>query len=102
MSDSETEFHKIGDAIDNAVRSQMFGKKCYKINNKAFVCLFQDVMVFKLPPPHHQDAISLEGAKLFDPSGKGRPMKEWVQLGMEHQAHWGDFARTACAYVAQS
>ena len=36
--------------------------------------------------PEHAQAMSLAGAKLFDPSGKGRPMKAWVVLGPAHAA----------------
>ena len=50
----------------------MFGKPCYKINGKAFVCFFENCMVFKLKGDAHIDALDMKDAKLFDPSGKGR------------------------------
>jgi hypothetical protein len=37
-------------------------------------------MVCKLHGDLHDSALKETGAKLFDPSGKNRPMKEWVQL----------------------
>lgn len=37
-------------------------------------------MVFKLTGGIHQEALSLDGSQLFDPSGKKRRMKEWVQV----------------------
>lgn len=37
-------------------------------------------MVFKLPVPQHTDALALSGARLFDPSGRGRPMREWAEV----------------------
>ncbi|MCB0739092.1 MAG: hypothetical protein KDC92_16400, partial [Bacteroidetes bacterium] len=58
----------------------MFGKPCFKINGKAFESFFQEEMVFKLNGQDHSNALSLNGAQLFDPSGKGRAMKEWVQV----------------------
>ncbi|MCO4823508.1 hypothetical protein OAC63_00570 [Amylibacter sp.] len=100
MSDEETAFNRVGEAIENAVSSQMFGKKCYKIGGKAFLCFFQDAMVFKLTGQHHTDALALNGSILFDPSGKGRPMKEWVQVSFEHQNQWAELANAAHDYVA--
>ena len=95
MSQPEQVFHAIGQNIPLAVASQMFGKKCYKIDGKAFTCFFQDCMVFKLAGEDHANALSLPGAKLFDPSGKGRPMKASVKLPFESQAIWQGFAQSA-------
>lgn len=100
MDNAETAYLATGNTILDAVPSQMFGKKCFKIGNKAFVAFFQDCMVFKLSGDEHAQAMSLNGAKLFDPSGKGRAMKEWVQLPHEHVAEWERFALAAENYVA--
>lgn len=99
MSQPEQAFHAIGQSIPQAVASQMFGKKCYKMDSKAFICFFQDCMVFKLTGEDHEKAMSIAGAKLFDPSGKGRPMKAWVQLPFEAQATWQAFAQSALKSV---
>ena len=48
----------------------MFGKPCFKINGKAFICFFQNEMVFKLTGENHSEALSFDGTQLFDPSGK--------------------------------
>lgn len=77
----------------------MFGKPCYKINGKAFVCFFQECMVFKLTGDTHAMALKLEGAVLFDPSGKGRAMKEWVQVPFAHKKHWTSLTNAALEYV---
>lgn len=37
MSNEETAFNHVREGIENAILSQMFGKKCYKIGGKAFV-----------------------------------------------------------------
>ncbi len=100
MEAIESVFFATGNAIPDAVPSQMFGKKSFKIANKAFVAFFQDCMVFKLSGDDHAQAMSLSGAKLFDPSGKGRPMKEWVQIPHEHVASWAKYASAATDYVA--
>lgn len=80
---------------NNIEISQMFGKPCLKADGKAFCCLFQDEMVFKLDGDAHKKAIALKGAQLFDPSGKGRAMKSWVQIPVTHNANWKSFAATA-------
>lgn len=101
MSESENAFHEAASAIKNATASQMFGKPCYKVNGKAFTCLFNDDMVFKLNEPHHKKAMALKGSKLFDPSGKGRSMKEWVQVSATHAKQWPALAKAAFDYVKQ-
>jgi hypothetical protein len=100
MKTEESQYHAVSQKLKDAEQSQMFGKPCYKINGKAFVSFFNDAMVFKLEGKAHKEAISLKGAQLFDPSGKKRPMKEWVQVPYEHQQHWGKFAREAMRYVS--
>jgi len=99
MNQQETLYISIGQSIPDTLQSQMFGKPCFKIGGKAFICFFQDEMVFKLLGDAHQEAIALSGSKLFDPSGKNRPMKEWVQVSYEHHDKWETLALAALAYV---
>ena len=81
---------------------QMFGKACIKVNGKACVCQHKDTVVFKLTGAHHKKALALKGGALWDPSGKGRPMKEWVALPAAQSRHFSAFADAALAYVAGS
>lgn len=99
MAKEEALYLSIGQALKGAEESQMFGKPCFKINGKAFVCFFQNEMVFKLKGDIHAEAIALKGAQLFDPSGKGRAMKEWVQVPFAHKAKWEGYAKEAMKYV---
>lgn len=102
MSAAEEEFEKLVVILAttyDGVAGQMFGKKCIKINNKAGIALFKDCIVFKLPEKPHSEAISLEGSCLWDPSGKGRAMKEWVQLPLEHKLKFKEFAEASANYV---
>lgn len=102
MSEKENDHYlKIGRQLPGSEESQMFGKPCFKINKKAFVAFFQDAMVFKLRGDSHTKALNLKGAKLFDPSGKKRPMKEWVQVPFNHKKHWKIFAKEAMNYVLE-
>lgn len=100
MTVEESLFHAIGKALENAESGKLFGKLCYKIEGKAFVCLFENEMVFKLQGDTHSNALALSGSQLFDPSRKKRPMKEWVQVSFEHQDEWPRLANAALSYVS--
>ena len=89
MTKEEEFYVSTGRSIKDADESQMFGKPCFKIYGKAFTSFFQESMVFKLTGESHSEALSLDGAQLFDPSGKGRPMKEWVQVPYDYSESWG-------------
>ena len=99
MSKEEELFESIGSKLKEAVPGKLFGKPCFKIGGKAFVCFFENEMVFKLTDKAHKEALGLKGAQLFDPSKKGRPMKEWVQVGYEHKSQWKKFSNAAMKYV---
>ena len=92
---------EVGNSCADAIESQMFGKPCFKFNGKAFVCFFENCMVFKLNGDTHSEALHLDKAKLFDPSGKGRPMKEWVQIPFDYHQRWFEFAKAAKDYVGK-
>jgi hypothetical protein len=102
MTPEEQLYLEIGQSITNAVQSQMFGKPCFKINGKAFICFFQNEMVFKLKNEIHQEALSHDGSQLFDPSVKKRPMKEWVQVPFDYKNNWQKYAQEAMQYVAEN
>jgi len=99
MTKEEELYVFIGQNLESTKQSQMFGKTCFKINGKAFICFFQNEMVFKLTGESHSEALSFDGSQLFDPSGKKRPMKEWVQVPYDYKNHWENFAKEALKYV---
>lgn len=68
MKEEDKLYLSIGQKLIDAEQSQMFGKPCFKIYGKAFICFFQNEMVFKLSGNIHADALSLDGSQLFDPS----------------------------------
>ncbi|HEX9370901.1 MAG TPA: TfoX/Sxy family protein [Roseiflexaceae bacterium] len=78
---------------------QMFGMPCLKAGGKAFAGFFQGAMVFKLGAPTYAQALALAGARLFDPSGRGRPMREWVEVPAAHLAEWRGLAEAARQYA---
>ena len=77
--------------------SQMMGMPCVKISGKMVIGYARSgEMVFKLPDEsQHSKALGLDGAHLFDPSGKGQPFKEWVQVPYAHESEWPKLADTA-------
>jgi hypothetical protein len=80
---------------------KMFGMPCLKnAHGKAYAGYVEGEMVFKLGGTSHAEALALSGARLFDPSERGRPMKEWVVVPIEHVSRWLEFARDAYNYVA--
>jgi len=100
MSHLNDAFIDAGNSVKDAIQGKLFGKPCFKIRGKAFCCFFENEMVFKLQDPQHKKALSLEGSQLFDPSKKGRAMKEWVQVNGDHKSKWKTFAKHAAAYVS--
>jgi hypothetical protein len=79
-------------------RAKMMGMPCVKCNGKVVLGAVpsEDAVAFKLPDPiAHGEALKLSGSHLFDPSGKGRPFKEWVVIPAEHAAEWPGFAERA-------
>jgi hypothetical protein len=101
VKDASSTYLSIGHTLKSAEESQLFGKPCFKINGKAFICFFQECMVFKLQGDEHKKALALKGAILFDPSGKKRPMKEWIQVPATHEKEWTKLAKAALEYVKE-
>ncbi len=78
--------------------SQMMGMPCVKARGKMVLGFSGSygAMVFKLVDPAvHAEALGLEGAQLFDPSGEGKPFKQWVVVLPAHSDRWEHFANQA-------
>jgi hypothetical protein len=76
---------------------QMMGHPCIKAGGK-IIASFQPAgsIAFKLPDEAEREkALALEGAVPFEPMGKGRVMKEWVDVPVAHAAKWAELADTA-------
>jgi hypothetical protein len=81
-------------------RAKMFGMPSVKVNGNAFMGFENGEVVFKLAGEAHARALSIPGSHLFDPSGRGRPMKEWVSVPASASSLWTEVADAALAYVA--
>ena len=98
--DAKARYEKLVDDLcarnDDVDPSQMMGMPCVKRNGKMVAGLTRGSMVFKLPDPDaHARALALEGAHLFDPSGEGRPFKQWVVVPEAHASDWESLAQEA-------
>lgn len=102
MSEAEIEYREIAAGLVGTEQKAIFGKPSIALTGKHFACFFQDCMVFKLSGDDHAGAMALEGAQLFDPSGKHRPMKEWVQVPFAHRDRWAELAERTLAYARQT
>ncbi|MGD1847209.1 MAG: hypothetical protein ACFB10_17600 [Salibacteraceae bacterium] len=92
-------YHQIANQLESShgvVAGQMFGKPCLKTGGKAFAAFFKEAMVFKLG--REEIALVMDkypGAALWDPSGKKRPMKDWMQVPREYHENWLSLAHQA-------
>lgn len=100
---SEKQYIEIGELFaekHGTSMGKMFGKQCLKTNNKAFAAFFMDDMVFKLG---QEEIFQLRekyiGSENWDPSGKNRPMKDWLQVPSEFKHDWKMLAEQALNYV---
>ncbi len=101
MSDAETLYHTIADALADSKKSKLFGCQCVKaLNGKAafFYWPQGEAAVFKLQGDAAQEALALDEAHYFNPMGD-RPMNGWVQLSFHYADRWPAFAAQALAYV---
>ena len=64
MSEEEKYYHQVCEAIDGSIKSQMFGKPCYKLNKKAFCCFLLDTSVLQSINSMDTKATSSKG-KIF-------------------------------------
>ncbi|MFF5115095.1 hypothetical protein [Streptosporangium sp. NPDC000509] len=79
--------------------STMMGNPALKDQaGKVFASLQRDgSMVFRLvrDTVEHTAALQLAGTSLFDPSGRGRVMKDWVVVPQSLAERWTDLAEAA-------
>jgi len=102
MSEARINFDELADQfaiLPGGSRGQMFGMPVAKVNGKAFMGFFQEEIVLKLDNLPRSEALALPGARLFDPMGSDRTMKEWVQIPFGHVEVWGKFANQARLYL---
>ena len=98
-AETQRRYEEIAAGLEGAgvKASSMFGMPTLKLNGRAIGGLWGDAMTFKLAPDALADALRIEGAHSFDPSGMGRPMKAWVVVPLSRSEEWERLARLALA-----
>ena len=85
----------VDDLTPRGVRpGALFGARSLTLNGTAFACLKGGRLAVRLGAGTvaHAEALALDGASLFDPSGKGRPFEDWVAVPAAESQRWGRLA----------
>jgi hypothetical protein len=99
MTKAEEFFMLLTSEIPNVKEGKMFGALCMKTpNGKSAAMFWKENIVVKLSKDFLKEALSLEGAKLFEPMA-GKPMKEWVQIPFAHKDQWEKFTKISVASI---
>lgn len=98
--DARTRYEDIVDAIctwhEEARPSKVFGMPCVKRSGRVIFGFSRTGMVFKLTDPDvHARALSVQGAHLFDPSGRGEAFRQWVVVPPARADEWEALAYDA-------
>jgi hypothetical protein len=94
--DAEARFDGIVEdlATRGVLPGALFGARSLTVDGTAFACLKGDRLAVRLGAgtAAHTTALALDGASLFDPSGKGRPFQDWVAVPATHSDNWPGLA----------
>jgi len=75
---------------------KVFSMPCVKRSGRVVFGLARTGMVFKLTDPGaHARALAVPGAHLFDPSGEGKPFRQWVVVPTDQADEWEPLAAEA-------
>jgi len=98
--DTRKRFDEIADDVlarnGDVELTQMMGMPALKRGGKLWVGYWKGEIAFKLTDTTEREAaLALDGARLFDPGERGRPMKEWVVVPERHAKRWPQLADQA-------
>lgn len=88
-----------GLADGGATAGKLFGMPAAKISTKVFAGLFGDALVVRIGVDEVDRLIAAGEGGPFDPSGRGRPMKDWL-LSAATVEQWPPLAEAALAFTA--
>src|SRR4051812_2308172 len=94
--DVDAVFDGIGEELAprGVLTGALFGARSLTFDGTAFACVKGGRFAVKLGAgsPLHAQALALPEGKLFDPSGKDRPFKDWVEIAPSHSEQWPRYA----------
>jgi hypothetical protein len=103
--------HKTYSAIVNELltdprvtEGNLFGVLVLKTGGKPFAGLYKKDLVVKLGVDRVQEMLKVKSGAHFDPSGAGRPMKEWIRIkepASSAKKKWLALAHEARTFVEQ-
>lgn len=103
MTEAETQFDPMAQAQEGAkdvTSGKLFGHPSLQVSGKAFALRYHDDLVFKLGRGRVDDLLEKHPeAVRFDPSGKGRAMKDWLLVPFSLGADWLAWAESARKFV---
>jgi TfoX/Sxy family transcriptional regulator of competence genes len=82
--------------------ANMFGMPALKVGGKAFAGLWEKQLLVKVGAPRAQELLKTKTGRSADPSGRGRPMKEWIAIkepAAQAKQKWLALAEEAKAFV---
>jgi hypothetical protein len=80
-------------------RALWFGAHAAKVEGKIFLAIFGGTLVARVGAEEVDDRVLSGHGERFDPSGKGRAMRDWLQTSLE-PADWPELAQAALAFSA--
>ncbi|NRR31509.1 hypothetical protein HSX11_15125 [Oxalobacteraceae bacterium] len=102
MADAQTEYNKLRAALaagEDVGEGRLFGSACITVHGQAFVARHAEHVVFKLNGAYLEKALAVAGAALWDPSGLGQPMPEWVAVPLSASDQFVALAGAAAGYA---
>ena len=96
---AEQEFERlVGAATGPDVHeTTMFGCRTLLVGNKMVACLYHGDLAVRLgrTDPVYDIALALPGSKLWDPTRRERPFRDWVLVSGTESERWAELAGVA-------
>ena len=83
----------------DVTRTKWFGAPAAKVEGKIFVAVWRGRLLARLGAEEVDQRVANGGGERFDPSGKGRPMRDWLAADAEPD-EWVELALGALAFTA--
>jgi hypothetical protein len=76
-----------------------FGAPAVKVGGRIFLALRRGTLIARLGAEEVDARVLAGDGVRFDPSGKGKPMKDWLESNAEH-GEWVELGLAALAFTA--